>query len=307
MIGFLVVNAVANADSLKNQQVIPLWPAKPPGSAGLKLDETTVERSTHPARPDRAVSGVGRPTLTVFLSDRPNGASLIVAPGGAYVRQAIDKEGNEIARRFNAFGITVFVLTYRLPSEGHHNAADVPLQDAQRAVRRVRAGAAEWNLDPARVVFMGFSAGGHLASSLATHFAGEAYDPIDRADNLSARPDAVVLMYPVISMDAAITHQRSKTALLGENPDRDRVLTYSTDMHVASDSPPTLLVVAGDDPLVVHSLRYYQSLLAANVRAELHVFMQGGHGFALRLPQDHPTAIWPELARGWLKALGLVH
>ena len=193
-----------------------------------------------------------------------------------------------------------------MPSEGHHNAADVPLQDGQRAVRRVRAGAAEWKLDPARVAFMGFSAGGHLASSLATQFASKAYDPIDGADGLSARPDAVILMYPVISMDPAITHQRSRHALLGPDPDKDRVAAYSTDLHVASNSPPTLLVVAGDDPLVVHSLRYYQSLLAAKVRAELHVFMHGGHGFALRLPQDHPTAMWPELTRGWLEAIGIV-
>jgi acetyl esterase/lipase len=295
----------AKADALKNPQVIPVWPATAPGSAGLKLIETVVDRSTDPARPDRVVTGVSNPTLTAFLPAKPNGASLIVAPGGGYVRQVTDKEGNEIARRFNGVGVTVFVLTYRLPSEGHQNAADVPVQDAQRAVRRVRASAAKWKLDPARVAFMGFSAGGHLASSLATRFAAKTYEPVDRADSLSARPDAVILMYPVTSMDDAIAHQGSRNALLGQNPGKDRVVAYSTELHVASDSPPTLLVVAGDDPLVVHSLRYYQALLAAKVPAELHVFMQGGHGFALRLPQDHPTASWPELARGWLGAVGM--
>jgi acetyl esterase/lipase len=296
---------VENAAFLKDLLEIPLWPGTPPGSAGLSLSESTVDCGTDPARPDRAVSGIGKPTLTSFLPEKPNGASLIICSGGGYTREVIDKEGGEIARRFNRYGFTAFVLKYRLPGEGHKNAAEVPLQDGQRAVRVVRACAAGWNLDPARVVVIGFSAGGHLASMLGTRFGDTAYAPADAADALACRPDAIILMYPVISMDEAVAHAGLRRALLGDHPDKPSEAAYSTDVRVPSDSPPTLIVGAGDDTLAAHGLRYYQALLAAGTQAELHLFMRGGHGFALRLPPEHPAMVWPDLARAWLDLLGI--
>ena len=281
-------------------QFISLWPGTPPGSEGLSLSEAIVDRGADPARPDRAVTGIGQPTLTAFLPAHPNGASLVICPGGGYTREVIDKEGSEIARCFNQRGFTAFVLKYRLPGEGHQNAAEVPLQDGQRAVRLVRERSAAGNLDPARVALMGFSAGGHLASLVGIRFAERSYAPVDSADLFSARPDAIILMYPVISMDSVLAHPGSKRALLGEQPESTSEAWYSTDRHVPADSPPTLIILASDDPLAPHGLRYYQSLLAAGVRCELHAFAHGGHGFALRLPPDHPTKKWPDLADAWL-------
>jgi acetyl esterase/lipase len=320
---------------LQDQQEIPLWPGIAPGSGAVKLVEKLVDRSrdaarpdqhgdpgrvpkpsrdaTQPAKPagsarDRYVTGISRPSLTAYLPDKPNGASLIVAPGGGYVREVIDKEGIEVARHFAAKGLTVFVLKYRLPCEGHAKATDVPLQDAQRAVRSVRANAAAWKLAPARIGILGFSAAGHLASTLATRFGAKAYEPIDQVDALSARPDFVILMYPVISMEDGVAHAGSRTALLGARPAPALIAEHSTDLHVSADGPPTLLMLAGDDTSVPpeNSLRYYQALRRASVPAELHVYAKGGHGFAMRLPADAPAAAWPDTAWAWMTSLGMI-
>ena len=266
------------------------------------------ERSGDVKKPDRAVRGIRSPTLTAFLPKQANGASLIIAPGGGYVREVIDKEGSEIAGWFAEHGVTVFVLKYRLPGEGHAHASLVPLQDAQRAVRLVRAEAAAWHLDPARIGFLGFSAGGHVAASLATQFARKVYEPVDASDSLSARPDFLLLLYPVISMQEPIAHQGSKGALLGAHPSAADVALHSCELHVQSSSPPTFLALADDDHSVLpeNSLRYYQALTRAGVPAELHVFLRGGHGFALRGTAEEASRHWPELAWHWLQALSVV-
>lgn len=310
-LGFALIAAFgtreARALPLREQAELSLWPGSAPGSAQLSVTEAVEERSADAKRPDRAVHGIRTPTLTAFLPKQPNGASLIIAPGGGYVREVIDKEGSEVAAWFAAQGVTVFVLKYRLPGEGHEHGPWVPLQDAQRAVRLVRAQAADWQLDPMRIGFLGFSAGGHVGAALATQFARKVYEPVDTSDSLSARPDFVLLLYPVISMQSGIAHQGSKRALLGPHPSAADTSLHSCELHVSSSSPPTFLALADDDHSVLpeNSVRYYQALKRAGVPAELHVFVRGGHGFALRGSTDEARH-WPEFAWQWLKALGFI-
>jgi acetyl esterase/lipase len=298
----------AAAGALQPGAELPLWPGSAPGSEHVSLSESVEDRSGDPKKPDRAVHGIRTPTLTAFLPKQANGASLIIAPGGGYVREVIDKEGSEIAAWFAERGVTVFVLKYRLPGEGHEHGSSVPLQDAQRAVRLVRAQAASLQLDPKRVGFLGFSAGGHVAASLAAQFARKVYEPIDAADSASARPDFLLLLYPVISMQGAIAHEGSKTALLGAHPSSAELALHSCELHVQSTSPPAFLALADDDQAVLpeNSLRYYQALKRAGVPAELHVFLHGGHGFALRGALTEASRHWPELAWQWLQGLGVV-
>ncbi len=297
------------ARPLVDRQEILLWPATPPGSDGVKLEEKTQERSKDPANPDRAVTGVTKPSLTAFVPARPNGAALIVASGGGYERQVIDKEGMEVARAFVPRGVTVFLLKYRLPAEGHENGRDVPLQDAQRSVRLVRANAAKWGIDPARIGVMGFSAGGHLAAYVGARFMTKVYDPTDEIDRMtSPRPDYVILLYAVVSMDDGVTHAGSKRALIGPTPSKAAVAAYSADLHVGVQTPRTLLVLADDDTAVPpeNSIRYYQALKRAGVPAEMHVFARGGHGFGIKKAAGLPVGDWPKLALDWMATGGLM-
>jgi acetyl esterase/lipase len=250
---------------------------------------------------DRFVTGIGRPLMTVFRPARPNGAAVLIAPGGGYIRVVIDKEGFEVGHRLAAAGITCFVLRYRLPAEGWDRQADVPLQDAQRAIRLIRARASTWGVDPKRICAMGFSAGGHVAASLATRHAAAVYAPIDEADRLSARPDLSALMYPVIDMAQPFAHPGSREALLGKPPERGAEALHSPQRHLDGSTPPTFLVHAWDDPSVPteNSLNYLAALRAAKVQAEAHIFAEGGHGFGIFLARGKPAAIWPELFLSW--------
>lgn len=181
--------------------VISLWPGTPPGGEGVTLTETVIEASPTPdVFRERSVRGISKPALIVYRPLRPNGSALLLIPGGGYNRQLIDREADEGSRLFNKAGITVFVLRYRLPAEGWQNGADVPLQDAQRAMRMIRANAAKLTIDPARIAIIGFSAGGHVAASLLTRFAAPVYAPVDPIDKLDARPNLAALLYPVITM-----------------------------------------------------------------------------------------------------------
>jgi acetyl esterase/lipase len=296
--------AAAVAAPLKTGEEIALWPSAAPGSAGVTLTETITERSKDPAVLDRAYTGITRPTLTAFVPAEPNGAAVIVAPGGAYMRVVFDKEGADVAKAFGARGVTVFVLKYRLPGEGHDRAADVPLEDAQRAVRLVRANAADWKIDPNRIGFAGFSAGGHLSATLATRFGAPVYAPVDAADRLSARPDFSILVYPVISMETGLTHADSRKMLLGPAPDAAAIAKASADLAVTAETPPTFLAVAHDDSGVdpANTIRYYLALKAAKVPAELHVFPTSDHGFGIRFAKGAARQ-WPELALNWIAAV----
>jgi acetyl esterase/lipase len=287
---------------------VALWPGAAPGSEALDLKESITERSTDPRIHDRFVAGVARPRLLVFRPSRPNGTGVIITPGGGYVRTVLDKEGFETAQWLAARGVSAFVLVYRLPGEGHQQRADVPLRDAQRAVRLVRGRAREFGLDVNRIGFLGFSAGGHVAASVATRFDAKVYTPVDALDAGSARPDFSVLLYPVVSMDPSIAHGGSRKALLGDAPSAAALASYSLENAVTAATPPTLLILADDDTVVLpeNGLRYYASLHRNGVPAELHIFARGKHGFGIRGAQGLPVGNWPEVAWAWLVASGFL-
>jgi len=245
------------------------------------------------------------PTISLYRpsGSTATGAAIVVCPGGSYTMLA-DHEGHTIAVWLNSIGITAAVLKYRLGPRYHH---PVELQDVTRAMRTLRARAAEWGIDPRRIGIMGFSAGGHLASTIATHFdAGDpgSADPIER---VSSRPDLAVLAYPVISMTDGITHQGSRRNLLGDNPTQALVAELSNEKRVTAKTPPTFLFHTANDPVVPveNSLLFASALRAAKVPFELHVFEQGPHGVGLA--QDDPVlSVWPSLLQHWLRVQGFV-
>ena len=297
--------AAAQTDA--NDEVVRLWPGRIPGQTGKPIVRKIRDRSKRPGFFDRSVSGIAVPELVVKRPATPNGAAVLLVPGGGYGFLAYDNEGVEQARWLNALGVTCFILLYRLPGEGWDNRQLVPLQDAQRAMRVIRTGAATFGIDANRVAVLGFSAGGHLAGSLATRFAEPTYAPVDAADRISARPDLAGLIYPVISMEAAITHKGSRDNLLGPSPTPAEVEAASVDKRVTADTPPVFLVHAGNDPVVpvANSLVMYAAMLAAKRPAEMNLFDEGGHGFGVRLPKTVPTSVWPTLFSAYATRKGV--
>jgi acetyl esterase/lipase len=281
-------------------ETIALWPGRPPGTRALPHAVVT-DRAATSGFQDRFAVGVARPILTIFRPARPNGAAVLIAPGGGYIRVVIDKEGFEVGHRLAAAGVTSFVLRYRLPGGGWEHPSDVPLQDAQRAMRLIRQGAAGFGIDPQRVAAMGFSAGGHVAASLATRHGAQVYAPIDLADQQSARPDLSILMYPVIDMALPFAHVGSREALLGKPPTPAQEAAYSPQRHVNLQTPPTFLCHAWDDPAVPidNSLSYLEALRAAKVPAQAHLFESGGHGFGIWGARGKPAQAWPDLFLSW--------
>lgn len=279
---------------------LPLWPGGPPGGAGVTAGERIVERPNNLGLRDRYVQGVRTPTLSLFRPARPDGSALLIVPGGGYRYVVIDKEAYESARWFAARGVAAYVLRYRLPGDGWEAGPDVALQDAQRAMRLIRA---QRGVDPARVALLGFSAGGHAAAQLAARFdAPLAPD----GDARPARPDLNCLLYPVIAMgDGA--HAGSRGQLLGPAPSEAMVARYSMERHARPHMSPTMLVHAADDVSVLpaNSLTMYDALVRAGVRSELHLFEEGGHGFGLRLVRDKPAAAWPALFHAWGRRHGV--
>jgi acetyl esterase/lipase len=235
----------------------------------------------------------------------PNGTAVVVLPGGGYGGLAMDHEGKQIAEWLNAQGVTAFVLKYRMHGTGHMHP--VPMMDGQRAVRLVRSRAKEWKIDPARIGVMGFSAGGHLASTLGTHFdAGKAGsdDPVEQA---SSRPDFLILCYPVISMTADYAHKGSVANLLGKSPDPKLLHDLSNDTQVTAETPPTFIFQTSEDTGVPaeNCVSFYLALHKAGVPCEMHIFQAGKHG--LGLAKDVPgTNAWPELCHNWLNVRGLL-
>jgi acetyl esterase/lipase len=286
----LVLVAVAPAfaqdqDRTFPTPTIPLWEKGAPGALGNE---------------DR-----DQPTLTLYPTFREtNGTAVIIAPGGSYQGLAQNLEGRQVANWFNAFGVTAFLLKYRLGPRYHH---PIELGDAQRAIRLVRTRAKEFGVDPNRIGIIGFSAGGHLASTAGTHFdAGnpKAADAIDRA---SCRPDFLILAYPVISLTASYTHELSRKNLLGEKPDAKLLYDLSNDTQVTPQTPPTFLF-HGDADIGVspeNSVAFYLALRKAGVPAEMHIFAKGDHGVGLALG-DLALAEWPALLINWLRGLGLL-
>ncbi|WNL38188.1 alpha/beta hydrolase [Halomonas sp. PAMB 3232] len=291
--------------TLQHETVLPLW-NEPPAGTPENLQPNVEERSGNPFRANRALTGVVTPSLTAWVPEQPNGASIIIAPGGSYRRIVLDKEGLELARLLAPLGVTCFLLTYRLPGEGHANRADAPLADAQRAIRMLRIHADEWRLDPKRIGFLGFSAAGHLAASLATNHDRNTYPLLEKEQGVSARPDFLALVYPVITMQDSDVHTGSRDALLGETPSSLQKDERSPQLNVTRQTPETFIVHADDDPSVspMNAITFYCALHRAGVKAELHLFRDGGHGFGIAGAQALPVAKWPDLLSDWLMRIG---
>ena len=283
----------------RGAQVLRLWPSTPPGATG-NLPREHFEERVQGGVANRVLVGVAQPQLECVRPRKPNGAALLVIPGGGYIEEWIDKEGGEIAERFAAAGITSFILHYRLPREGWTHPLDAPVQDAQRAIRVLRARASELQIDPRRICAMGFSAGGHLAASVSTRGLAT-YPQVDDADVGSARPDLCALLYPLIDMSVVAHNEAIKAAMLGAAADEADILAHTPTRSVDHDTPPTFLVSAFDDPLVSpqHSIGYANALRENKVSAELHIFEAGGHGFGVRQPATMPVAAWPALFLSW--------
>ncbi len=251
------------------------------------------------------ISKVQIPDIRVYLpeSSEMTGDAVIICPGGGYHILAYDWEGEAIAEYWNSKGVAAIVLKYRLPtSESQIEPYKSPLMDAQRAMRTVRYKASAWGIDPARIGIMGFSAGGHLASSLSTHYDAGNADSDDPVEKLSCRPDFSILMYPVISFTGEFQHSGSRKALVGE--DSTLMEYFSNELQVTEDTPPTILFHSSDDKAVPveNSIIYYKALIENNVAAEMHIYPYGGHGFSLALDQGH-LAAWPELCNDWVRSL----
>ncbi|PIB91358.1 alpha/beta hydrolase [Caulobacter sp. FWC2] len=286
---------------------IVLWPAGPPGGETVTVEEVIIERGDPKGVRDRAMAHTRKPVLQVFRPKTPNGAAVMLIPGGGYVRAVLDKEGYEMARWLNQHGYTCFVLFYRMPGDGWAAGADTPLQDAQRGIRLIRARAAEMGFSPDRVAIMGFSAGGHLAASLTTRFADKTYDRIDAADDLPAKPSLSGLIYPVISMDPAIAHGGSRKELLTADASPERAAAISPERLVTAGLSPVFQLHAADDKTVPveNSLVMFAALKAKAVPTELHIFEEGGHGFGLRGTPGKPVAAWPSLFETFAKRHGI--
>ena len=297
-----------DAAALANGQEMNLWPGAAPGSEKVSFHTKLTERSQDPQVHDRILEHIDVPTLTAYVPEKPNGTAIIVGPGGGYGRVCVDKESYEVADWLAPYGVTVFVLHYRLPSDPHENHLDVSLEDGQRAVRVVRAHAAEWGIDPARIGIMGFSAGGHMASITSTCYDRQVYHPVDAADQVSARPDFTILGYPVISMLPEYCHEGTKKRMMGLDAPKKTAEKYSSELQVTGSTPPAFIVCAEDDNVVppINSIRYWQALQKHGIAAELHIYTEGGHGFGLGHKLTAHTNDWQHDCEGWLRDRGLI-
>jgi len=264
-----------------------LWPNGAPGAQG-------------PADEDK-------PTLTPFVvpAGKGTGTAVVVCPGGSYQHLATDKEGDQVARYLNSIGVSAFVLKYRLGPKYRH---PIELGDAQRAIRTVRAKAAEYRIIPDRIGIMGFSAGGHLASTAGTHFDAGTADAADPIDRQSSRPDFLVLVYAVISFKPPYVHKGSMNALLGDAPDPALVENLSNESQVTPQTPPTFLFHTSEDKTVPaeNSALFYLALRKAGVPAEMHIYEHGAHGVGLA-PTDEALSTWPGRLADWLRGRGLLN
>jgi acetyl esterase/lipase len=274
------------------RQTINIWPGAAPGApadAPAEKDMTTAKDNLIAGKPLIRLGNVSVPTLTVYKATVNNtGAAFVVFPGGGYNILAIDLEGTEVCDWLNSVGVNCLLLKYRVPNTGPYPKSDAALQDAQRAMGLARQHAKEWGIDPNRIGVLGFSAGGHLAAAISTHYDKRLYDSVDAADSLSCRPDFAVIVYP------------GSLALADKN------FAPNADINPTADTPPTFIVQAEDDPVhVENAIVYFQQLKSAKVPAELHVYAQGGHGYGLRRTAL-PITTWPQSAETWLHTIKIL-
>ncbi|WP_420147943.1 alpha/beta hydrolase [Spirosoma sp.] len=277
------------------QRTIPLYTGGVP-NARQGADEERIDANKN-------AFNVANPTITIYTPANANGTSIIICPGGGYGTLVMKREGYEVAEAFNKMGVTAFVLKYRLPSDKTMIDKSIgPLQDAQQAIKVVRQRASEWNIDPNKIGIIGFSAGGHLAATAGTHANRSV---IENKEAISLRPDFMILLYPVISFNDSLGHGGSRKNLLGASPSAEQLRLYSNELQVSKQTPPTLLLHAGDDQKVPveNSLVFYEALHRNGVPAGMHIFPKGDHGFLGTPTRDE----WMELCRRWLKSNGWVN
>jgi len=297
-VGFYLTNAFAQ------NKIVNLWNEHIPGSMA---NEKYIEENLVLENGTVRVQKVTNPTLSVYLpaKEKANGSAIVICPGGGYARLAFDHEGIQIAKWFNNLGVAAFILKYRLPNDTiMENKSVGPLQDVQESIRYVRRNSSQWNVSPFKIGVIGFSAGGHLAATASTLFANKVYN----SDSTSARPNFSILIYPVISMDAEITHSGSRQNLLGLNPTQNLVDQFSAEKQVSPSTPPTFLVHSQDDKTVPvqNSVNYFIALKKNNVPAELHIFEKGGHGYGMGKEKGTESE-WTEMCKQWLLQKGFLN
>lgn len=299
----LICLIIVSGNLSGQSKVIDLWNGKVPGAIPNDKFKQTVDSANNWIK----MKFVTNPTLDMYPApvEKATGTAVVICPGGGYQALAIGHEGAQVAKWLNSLGITAFVLKYRLPNNSIMvNKSIGPMQDGQRAIRIVRRHATEWGINPSKIGIMGFSAGGHLASTLSTHFNEKVYEP---RDSTSSRPDFSLLIYPVISMDSSITHWGSRVNLLGDAPSPELVKHFSNESQVNGETPPAFLVQSMDDYSVPvqNSVDYALSLHKFNIPCELHLYQSGGHGYGLGKSKNTEST-WPEACRRWLEARGFL-
>ena len=286
MIFYNLITLILLTNTLFAQQEIKLYPNGPSESNGISVAESF--------RDPEFIINISEPRMYAFpaVKEKATGTAVLICPGGGYSGVSMIKEGSEIAKRFNELGVSAFVLYYRMPN-GH---SEIPLKDAQTALKIIHKRAKEWNIDKKKIGIMGFSAGGHLASTTGTHFKSSIQ-----------RPAFMILGYPVVTMNKELTHAGSRNNLLGKTPSDELVKLYSNELQVTKNTPPTFIVHATDDKTVpiANSEQLLKALLDHNVPAELHKFDIGGHGFGMR-KRGIPVDNWTDLLKSWLKARSLI-
>lgn len=297
----LLLMLIMMGNAAAQDTIMQLWPKDK-----IPNQIKSLEKEVHEQKEILRISKVQVPTIEVYLPSKRDatGEAVLIFPGGGYGILAYDWEGTDIAKFLNSNGIAGIVVKYRLPSDvSHTDKKYVPLIDAQRAVKLVRANAEQFNVDSDKIGIIGFSAGGHLASTLGTHFNEKVYESIDGIDEESARPDFMALGYPVISF-GEVTHQGSKNNLIGENPMIDMVEYFSNEKQVTEQTPPTFLLHATDDTVVPieNSLLFYKAVKDKGISATMHIYPKGGHGFGLGLHDEH-LKDWGERMIDWIVSL----
>jgi acetyl esterase/lipase len=295
LILMLLLTMLIHANS--QTETIILYPKGVPGLKGKQIPEDS-QTSGGITR----VKDITQPALIVYQpKNKTSDAAVIICPGGGYGILAIDHEGYEIAEWFNLRGVTAFVLKYRLPQDELFDNAEIrPLQDAQQAIRIIRKNSAKYGISPEKIGIMGFSAGGHLASTASTHFDTQVGEITDAT--VSVRPDFSLLIYPVITFNEKVTHSGSRENLIGKTPALEKTDLFSNDLQVTTNTPPAFLVSTTDDFVSPeNSILYFEACRKNKVPVEMHIYEKGGHGYALKKNGLGPVETWPDRMEDWMR------